>query len=473
MPLDPTLLRAGQVDYSWIPNAVKDGTQFAQVKMHLDQQKQLVQAQLDQHQQQKDMVQMQKGMSVFQDVQRAMSETGSVRKAIIQGAQQKAQLFGLPISPDFWAATTSNDPAYDQKINQAMANLTSPDPATRNAALSTMSGQINSSTWTKLASITSKTGQDQLAAQKAQQQADFQNKSLDLKSQEVGNKDTTTLSKQAGQIEKTYEPLMQKPDLAIALLQKGTAAGDQAAMQLYIRSLGNERITPTAVNANTNIGSAVDRVAALTNKYQDGTRFDDNVRGQLVQALGMMKNTSTNEAKSLLDPVVNQALGNGVQRQKLLGGQIISPDTLNRLYPQLGAKGANSKDSSQSSQDDENDDDSPMPPPGRTTMEQNTLKKYMGQGWSLAAINKGLVTNGRKPMSPAEAAQWKDYFAQTATPPPSSAPPSSSQPPSAASSTSGTAMSGGPGQPDDSDDSTSPAPTATEQPTPDDDDMDQ
>lgn len=407
MGLDPTLLKAGQVDYSWIGNAVKDGTTFAQTKMHLDTQRKSVEAQLLEHRHQKDMVNMQKGMSVFQDVQRAMGETGNVRKAIIEGAKQKAQLFGLPITDDFWEATLSKDPAYEQKINSAMANLQSPDPDTRDAALSTLSGNITSSSWTKLAGISSNTGKQKLEADKAATEASQKNRELDLKESEIGLKGTKTLYDDAAKITKVYEPLLNTPDLAIKLLKQGNASGDQAAMQKFIRSMGNERITVAAVNANTNIGSAIERLDSLTGKYKEGTLFSAPVRLQLIKTLQELKKNSTDEAKSLLDPVVQRSLANGKQRDALLSGQIIPSKMMGSLYPHLPQRMKQQDDLSSEAPAKQR---GPALPGNRNALEQQAIKQAIQMGASVKGINAANAKRGLKPMSPDEYNGWKNLF---------------------------------------------------------------
>lgn len=408
MPLDPTLLRAGQTDYSWISNGVKTGTDYAMTKMHLDQQRQLVQAQLAQHQQQKEMINMQKGMSVFQDIQRAMAETGNVRKTIIDGAKQKAQMFGLPISEDFWAATQNKD--YDDKISQAMASLQSPDPDVRDAALSTMSGQVNSATWTKLANISSDTGKQQIAAQKAGQEANYQNKSLDIKGQELAQKRTETLSKDAAGIETKYGGIVDDADEIKSLLAQKTPAGDQAAAQKYTALMGKERITIAALSANTNIGSGVQKAEQMMGKFQTGQLFAPTIRKDILNTVGSLQNSAQGKMKTALSPIVQRAQANPAQNQALLDGQIVPTARLK----QLGLTSASTDNDGSDSSDDSDDSGGatqPKLPGNRSPQEQAYLKDAISHGVGVAGMNKMIVGNLKgKPLSPTEAQGWQAYL---------------------------------------------------------------
>lgn len=407
MPLDPTLLKAGMVDYSWIPNGVKDGITFAQAKMHLDQQKQLVEEQLAQRYQQREMIQYQKSMSVFEDLAKAMKEPpGKVRSVMIDALDQKAQNLGVNISPE--VLTAANDKDYQPVFDNLIANVHSPDPQIRQQALTTafQGGHMAIDNARQVSDMSTAVGKAQLEAKKAQDTVDFHNKSLAIKQQEFQSNQVKSLAKDAQAPEKQFGGILDNADTVKTLLAKKTATGDQAAMQLYTALMGKERITIAALNANTNIGSALDRANQIAGKYSKGTLLPDTIRKQMLNTVDTLKGAAADKMKAALDPVISRAKGNPLQASALQDGKIISKNRMAALYPDGSADSTTAPAI-------------PVPPSQRSSGEQTAIQKSFKIGASLADINKQLALKKRPPMSPTEYSGWNKYFNPPAAPAPS------------------------------------------------------
>lgn len=412
MTIDPNLLRAGQQDYSWISNGVNSGVKFAQTKAHLDQQKLLLEEQMAARQQQKDQIQMQKGMSVFKDVQAAMNETGKVRQAIIAGAKQKAQMFGLPISEDFWVATQDKD--YDQKIQGAMKNLQDPDEHVRGEALQTLSGGISSSTWTKLANISKDTAKQTFEAKKAADELSIKQQQLDIQKTNAGNKTDKSsrdfvnkLSVEVSKANGKYGDLANSAQQALDLLKFKTGAADLRSTEQQMKSIG-QRITAQGIAINSHFGTLGDRANGMMEEFAgSGGKYGPKQRAQLMSVLETLAGDATAQHKKALQPVLEQARQSTDPkvRQALSSGQIIPLEDGKKLFPDVFSGGQAPAGTTPAAAPK-----APVLPGQRSAFEQQALKQMISDGLPLSNINKAFAGRKLKAVSPKEFSGWQTHF---------------------------------------------------------------
>lgn len=449
--VDPNLVKAATTDFSWIPNGIKNGMEFAQARAELDYKKDALQEARGQTEQQRALLDFQKSQLILGDLEEILqAPSGPYRKQKIKSMASKGMAVGYQVSPEFMAML--EDDAGAQEISTALNTFNSLGPLDKAKGLPELTAVLGTDkAWTALKNFNSIT-KDQQQAQQADAELQLRKTESErlgtmsqaqidnMKATQQQNKDELAWKKQNDLLDHQIDlakleqekkdkatkmgPVAEafvKPIRDLEIKQRtGTAALKQALDNFrkipstatrqglavaMARNAGDNRVSNMDIKAYnlSNLGQTGSELSAWIssnpNEAISGTTFNNLVAladhtvktsaQRNVQAVGDVFRTQVSAHPELITE------GHPVVKEyerKLGVRAVLDPEKGVILVPNRPTPGANPGAAPKG------------PPMGekRSAEELGAIMNAMRKNWTLDMINKRLGGLGKKTMSQAE-----------------------------------------------------------------------